>query len=79
MTTTPEPQIPSIAHRLVSARNYLYEATMSDYSAESIEGGLSRLKALKAEAVAQGYDPEQLVVWDSERGFMVAVAPPHTS
>ncbi len=58
-----------LARDLVSWKNYLYEATMSDYTIETInraqKGRDEALEALEA----AGVDPEQAVIWDNTGGL----------
>lgn len=57
-----------LARRIVYARNYLYEATMNDYSVASINQGERNLQSLLVEASREGWGIETLTVWDPELG-----------
>ena len=64
----------ALAKKLASARNYLYEATMGDYSQASINRGQDHFNQLKQEALDLGLDYEDLATWSQERGCWVATA-----
>jgi hypothetical protein len=56
-----------LAHRVAHARNYAYEATMSDYSQESIDRSVRALGELALEAQVDGYSLDDLAVWTGEQ------------
>ncbi|MDZ4234977.1 MAG: hypothetical protein U1C73_14755, partial [Dietzia sp.] len=51
----------ALAQRLLSAKNYAYEATMSDYSMASIERSQEQLQAARAEVEASPWDEDDLI------------------
>lgn len=50
-----------LAQRLLSAKNYAYEATMSDYSMGSINRATDRLREVRAEVEASPWDEDDLI------------------
>lgn len=57
----------TIARRLAGARNYLYEATMNDYSMESIRRGDLRLQEVTAQTEAAGFTLD-IAPWNEAAG-----------
>jgi len=58
-----------LARQIATARNYLYEAGMSDYSVASIHRGERDLQRLLAVASREGWNEEDLTVWDFKHGL----------
>lgn len=58
-----------LARQIATARNYLYEAGMSDYSVASIHRGERDLQRLLAVASREGWSIDDLTVWDSKHGL----------
>lgn len=59
ITSTPEQY--DLARRLLSARNYAYEATMSDYSMASINRATENLRAIREEVEASEWTEDDLI------------------
>lgn len=53
----------SLARRYASAKNYLFEATMNDYSMESIRRGDLRKQEAEAALEAAGIDINDCTAW----------------
>lgn len=53
----------SLARRLANAKNYLFEATMNDYSMESIRRGDLRKQEAEAAVEAAGMDIHDCTAW----------------
>ena len=53
-----------LAHRVASARNYAFEATMNEYSQASIDRSVKALGELALEVQYEGYSIDDLAVWD---------------
>lgn len=51
----------TLAQRLLSAKNYAYEATMSDYSMDSINRATEQLRAVRAEVEASPWSEDDLI------------------
>lgn len=62
-----------LAKQVASARNYLYEATMGDYSQGSIDRGVREYNAIKQECLDRGLDYEELAKWNEVSGCFKAV------
>lgn len=60
---------PSLGKRLASARNYAYEASMSDYSVDSIIYSERRLRGVEREIEAEGLDADTLVEYVEGKGW----------
>lgn len=56
------------ADTLAGWKNYLFEATMSDYSVSTIERAENGRDAAEEALEALGIDPETAVVWSDARG-----------
>lgn len=53
-----------LAHRVANARNYAFEATMNEYSQDSIDRSVKVLGELALEVQYEGYLIDDLAVWD---------------
>lgn len=53
-----------VAQKLANARNYSFEAYMSDYSIASLNRADAELQEAKDLALSLGFDPDELVVSD---------------
>ena len=53
-----------VAQMLANARNYSFEAYMSDYSIASLNRADAELQEAKDLALSLGFDPDELVVSD---------------
>lgn len=62
-----------LARRLAHAKNYLYEATMGDYSQASIDRGQSALNEILGIIHSYGLVTDQLVEWSDERGLWTPI------
>ena len=72
--TNNDTDIKSLARDLASARNYLFEATMNDYSIESINRGEEKLNQVINQITAAGLDHDAMARYDETKGRWVAVA-----
>ena len=53
-----------VANKIVSARNYSFEANMNDYSIASINHAADEVREANELALKLGFDPDELVTSD---------------
>ena len=63
--------VSALARSLASARNYVYETNMGDYSMASITRAQNGLAEAKREVRAAGLDADAIVHWDNTKGCFV--------
>lgn len=68
--------IKSLARQLASAKNYLFEATMNDYSIDSIRRGEDNLATIKKTITDFGLNPDDIVEYNEKRGCWEAADDP---
>lgn len=66
------PDLPDLARRAASARNYLYEATMGDYSIGSITRGEHIRDDIKVRLAARELTLDEVTAWDETKGCYIA-------
>ena len=63
----------TLAEQYAAAKNYAFEASMNDYSIESIQRATQRSAELREQVIAEGLDPETAVEWNGTK-WVAAVA-----